>query len=61
MEKESSVYRLVEANSTGGQDSCRAVVPSDDEGVQDPQKLRAVLKYIAVFTRNQLFMHDTYH
>jgi hypothetical protein len=32
MEKESSGLRPVEANSTGGQGSRRAVAPSDDDG-----------------------------
>jgi hypothetical protein len=31
MEKESSGYRPVEANSTGSQGSHRAVAPSDDD------------------------------
>ena len=31
MEKESSGQRLVEANSTGGQGSRRAVAPNDDD------------------------------
>jgi hypothetical protein len=31
MEKESSGYGPVEANSTGGQGSLRAVAPSDDD------------------------------
>jgi hypothetical protein len=34
MEKESSGQRPVEANSTGGQGSRRAVAPSDDDDVQ---------------------------
>jgi hypothetical protein len=35
MEKESSGQRPVEANSTGGQGSRRAVAPSDDEDDDD--------------------------
>jgi hypothetical protein len=35
MEKESSGQRLVEANSTGGQGSRRAVAPSDDDDDYD--------------------------
>jgi hypothetical protein len=35
MEKESSGYRPVEANSTGGQGSRRAVAPSDDDDDDD--------------------------
>jgi hypothetical protein len=35
MEKESSGQRPVEANSTGGQGSRRAVAPSDDDDDDD--------------------------
>jgi hypothetical protein len=35
MEKESSGKRPVEANSTGGQGSLRAVAPSDDDDDDD--------------------------
>jgi hypothetical protein len=40
MEKESSGYRPVEANSTGGQGSRRAVAPNDDDAI------RSILLYI---------------
>jgi hypothetical protein len=39
MEKESSGYRPVEANSTGGQGSRRAVAPSDDDDDDDDDEM----------------------
>jgi hypothetical protein len=49
MEKESSGYRPVEGNSTGGQGSRRAVAPSDDD--DDDDEANEVRKSEAVSNR----------
>jgi hypothetical protein len=43
MEKESPRQRLVEANSTGGQGSRRAVAPSDDDDDDDVRWTTGIL------------------
>jgi hypothetical protein len=50
MEKESPGYRPVEANSTGGQGSRRAVEPSDDDNDDDDDDECAVSDVIIILT-----------
>ena len=46
MEKESSGYRPVEANSTGDQGSGRAVAPSDDDENKHQTAFKCVIRAV---------------